>query len=235
MEDTIITSDALTEMAKAGVIYGHKKTKTHPKMREFVAGRKNEIELLDPEATVQSLAKAIEFLKSIKEKQGLVLCVGTLPAQKETLKSFAEASKFPYVVTRWLGGTLTNFKVLRDRSLYYQDLKAKIEKGAMSQYTKKEQLDFSNLVKKMSQFFEGLFNLVRIPDALLVVDINHHDTAVREALRLRIPIIAIIDTDDNPEKIDYPIIANDHAKQSIVWVFGKITEALKGDVSSETK
>lgn len=225
--DTNINNEILGEMAKAGVMYGHKKTKTHPKMKPFLGGRKNEIELLDPESTLKTLSTAVEFLKDKKKNGGLVLCVGTKPAQKQAIQIFAEQFNFPYVVVRWLGGTLTNFKVIRERFLYYYNLKSKLEKGELAKYTKKEQLDFSNQVKKMSQFFDGLTNLTRIPDALLIIDIEEHDTAVREAKRIGAPIVALVDSNDNPETVDFPIIANDHAKLSIDWILQKISEDLK--------
>lgn len=224
--DVNINNDLLEEMAKAGVMYGHKKSKTHPKMQPFLGGRKNEIELLSPEASLETLAKAVEFLKEKKTSGGFVLCVGTLPAHQQATKSFAETFNFPYVISRWLGGTLTNFKIIRERFLYYADLKSKLEKGELSKYTKKEQLDFSNQIKKMSQFFDGLANLIRIPDALLIVDINEHSTALREAKRIKIPVIALVDSNDDPTVIDYPIIANDHAKASIDWVLQKLSEEL---------
>jgi len=225
--DININNEILEIMAKAGVMYGHKKSKTHPKMKPFLGGRKNEIELLSPEATLETLAKAVEFLKEKKKNGGLVLCVGTLPAHRQAVQSLAEAFNFPFVISRWLGGTLTNFKIIRERFLYYAGLKSKLEKGELSKYTKKEQLDFSEQIKKMSKFFDGLTNLSRIPDALLIVDINEHSTALREAKRIKIPVIALVDSNDDPTAVDYPIIANDHAKASIDWVLQKISENLK--------
>ncbi len=224
--DTNINNDILEAMAKAGVMYGHKKSKTHPKMKPFLGGRKNEIELLSPEATLETLAKAVEFLKEKKKDGGFALVVGTLPAHQQAVKTLAEELNFPFVISRWLGDTLTNFKIIRERFLYYSDLKSKLEKGELSKYTKKEQLDFSNQVKKMSQFFDGLANLTRIPDALLIVDINEHSTALREAKRISVPVVALVDSNDDPTAVAYPIIANDHAKASIDWVLGKIKEEL---------
>lgn len=214
-------------MAKAGIFYGHKKTKTNPKMKPYIGGRRNEIELLDPEVVLKSLEKASEFIKEKIGQNGLVLFTGTKPAAKESVKALAEELKMPYVIFRWLGGTLTNFKAINQRSNYYQDLKSKIEKGELAKYTKKEQLEFAKEVAKMSRFFDGLQNLNRLPDALIVVDPEENETAVREARKMKIPVVALLDSNDDPTLIEYPIFANDHTKSSVDWIFGKIKEAIK--------
>ncbi|KKU90803.1 MAG: 30S ribosomal protein S2 [Candidatus Jorgensenbacteria bacterium GW2011_GWA1_48_11] len=214
-------------MVKAGVIYGHKKSKTHPRMRPFIAGNRNEIELLDPEAIFGGLAKAILFLKEKVKAGGSVLLVGTNPAAKSSVLSFAQGFKLPYVVTRWLGGTLTNFAVLNKRKQYYNDLKVKKESGALAKYTKKEQLEFSNEITKLAKFFDGLENLARLPDAIFIVDIKEHETAFREAKKTNVPVVAILDTDDDTDDVAYPIFANDHSKSSIEWVMEKIKEGIK--------
>ncbi|MEK9194304.1 MAG: 30S ribosomal protein S2, partial [Patescibacteria group bacterium] len=222
----------IEEMAKAGVIYGHKRSKTHPQMKPYIAGQKNEFELIDPQATQDALAKAIEFLKEKVKiggsvEKGLMLLVGTLPAAKTLIGDFAREFKFPYVTNRWLGGTLTNFKVINDRRVYYENLKNQKEKGLLSKYTKKEQLEFSREIDKLSQNFEGLHELTKIPDAIFVVDIKEHETAVREAKRTNVPIVAIVDTDDEVTQVEYPIFANDHARSSIEWVIEKIKAGVK--------
>ena len=229
---TVLNEETISEMAKAGVVYGHKKSRTHPKMRPYIAGTRNEIEFIDPEATLNALQKATEFLKEKIKAGGLVLLVGTISAAKNAIEEFAHELKFPYVTTRWLGGTLTNFKVLNDRKTYYETLKTRREKGELVKYTKKEQLEFSKEIAKLSKNFDGLANLSRVPDALLVVDIDEHGTAIREARKMRIPIVALVDTDDDVSLVDYPIFANDHAKSSIEWVVGKIKEGIKDN--SET-
>lgn len=214
-------------MAKAGVFYGHKKTKTHPRMKPYIGGRRNEIELLDPEMVLKTLDEASKFLKEKLASGGLFLFVGTKPAAKESVRAIAEELKMPYVIFRWLGGTLTNFKAINQRSNYYQDMKGKIEKGELSKYTKKEQMEFAKENAKMSRSFDSLALLTRLPDAVIVVDPEENDTAVAEAHKLNIPIIAIMDTNDDPALLKYPIFANDHTKSSIDWIFNKIREAMK--------
>lgn len=216
-------------MAQAGVIYGHKKSKTHPRMKPFIAGNRNEIELLDPEAVFNGLTKAIDFLRGKTKIGGMVLLVGTMPAAKSAILSFANDFKFPYVITRWLGGTLTNFAVLNKRKQYYNDLKVKKESGALAKYTKKEQLEFSNEIGKLSKFFDGLENLTRLPDAIFIVDVKEHATAFREARKMNIPIVAMLDTDDDTDHVNYPIFANDQAKTSIEWILNKIKEGIRSE------
>ncbi len=225
--ETTMHNNMIAEMAERGVMFGHKKSKTHPRMKPYIGGNKNEIELIDPEATFSGLKAAIAFLKETVSKGGLALLVGTEAPAKETLKHFASLFSFPYVTNRWLGGTLTNFKVIHDRLKYFEDLKAKKEKGELAKYTKKERSEFDEEIGKMTISFGGLANLSRLPDALFVVDITTHDTAVREARKLKIPIVAIVDTNDDPTLVDYPIFANDHNKKSIEWVCEKILEEVK--------
>jgi small subunit ribosomal protein S2 len=222
-----LSEEQITEMAKAGIFYGHKKTVTHPRMKPFLGGRRNEIEIINPEETVKSLAKAITFLKETIAQGGLVLWVGTKPAAKAAIKRIADEFKSPYVTFRWLGGILTNFKVLSARLNYFLDLKAKQAKGEFAKYTKKEQLDFNKEIQKMTRIFDGLAPLTRLPAAIFIVDAEEHATAIREARRLKIPIVAIIDSNDDPALVDYPIFANDHAKASIEWIIGKIEEGIK--------
>ena len=217
-----LDNEVIKEMANLGVIFGHKKSKTHPKMKPFIGGQRNEIALIDPEVTLDKLSKAISFLNEKISQGGLILLVGTSSAAKDGIQRFASEFKFPYVISRWLGGTLTNFKVINQRLSYYQELKAKKESGEFSKYTKKEQLHFSEQIKKMAIFFDGLENLKKIPDGIIIFDIKEHETALREARQLGIPIIAIVDTDDDPTLVDYPIFASDRVKPSIEWVIGKI-------------
>jgi len=217
----------IIEMAQKGIFYGHKKTKTHPKIKKYLGGRRNEIELIEPEFTVSSLNDALSFLSGIVEKKGIVLWVGTQPAAKDVIKTIATELGHPYVNFRWLGGTLTNFPVIRKRVEYYEDLQNKQKSGELAKYTKKEQLKFTKEISKLSRNFEGLRALNRLPDAVFLIDGLIHHTAVREANRMRIPLVAIIDSDDNPELFQYPIFANDHAKTSISWIMNYFVEELK--------
>jgi len=213
-------------MARLGILTCHKRSKTHPKMRPYIGATKNEVELLDPEATLHGLRAAKEMAQKIIAQGGVILCVGTVPAAKEIVKTFAVTYGFPYVTNRWIGGTLTNFSIIMTRLKYYLDLQMKKERGDLAKYTKKEQGAFGKDINAMSKLFEGLRTLTRLPDALLIVDIDAHATAVREARQLHIPVIALLDTDDDPTMVTVPIFANDHSVQSIRWVFEKIQEGI---------
>ena len=222
----IATEEMVLALAKTGVLFGHRKSKTHPKMRPFISGIKNEIVLLDPDAVLAGIVRAGAFLRDKMSKGGLILFVGTTPSARPGIKTIAQEFSFPYVVSRWLGGTLTNFKVVHSRLQHYEELRAKRDQGELVKYTKKEQLGFSVEIGKLSKLFDGLATLTRLPDAIVVIDIASHAAAVREARRLSIPVVGIVDSDDDPSTIAFPIIANDHAKSSIDWVLNELREAL---------
>jgi small subunit ribosomal protein S2 len=225
-----VSVEFMQELIQAGVIIGHASSKTHPRMKHSIAGNRNELDLIDPLATLESLMRTGAFLKTLLEfPNSLVLVVGTEPAVRSALRSFAEQHHFPFVERRWLGGTLTNFSMIRSRIRYYEDLKAKREQGDLQKYTKKERIEFDKEISKLSATFDGLALLTRMPDALLVVGIREHMTAVREARKMSIPVVAVIDSDDDPALADYPIVANDHARSSIEWVLGRLERILKGE------
>jgi len=227
MADVILDEAKITELALKGVILSHKKSKTHPLMRPVIIDTKNDMEFLDPQAVMESLERAIAFIKEKTKPGYLALFVGTTPGVKEEIEAFAEDFGFPYVTNRWLGGTLTNFSVISKQTRHYEDLIAKQESGELAKYTKKEQLGFAKEIEKMRENFQGLTRLTRLPDWVFVVDIKEHETAVREARRANIPVVAIVDSDDNPELVPYPIYASDHARESVKWVIENLAKGLK--------
>lgn len=226
--NTNINKEQLTELIENGVLYGHKKSKTHPRMKAFIFGSRNEIEILHPEKTLESLSQAGEFIKEKIATGGLPLLVATLMPAAGVVEGLAKDFNFPYVRRRWLGGLLTNFKAINERIARYQKLAEQQKSGELGKYTKKEQHQFRKEIEKLSEIFDGLINLKRLPDFLFVVDTVSHVTAIREARKLGIPVVAIIDSDDDPAQIDYPIFASDHTRSSIVWVIEKLKEAIKG-------
>jgi small subunit ribosomal protein S2 len=217
----------IKEIVREGVIFGHKRSKTHPKMKPFIAGVKNEIELLNPEQSLETLQRATAFLKEKKAAGGVFMMVGTRPAAKRAIEAFAKEFGFPFVTERWLGGSLTNFAMIGKRIAHYEDLLDRSARGAFEKYTKKEQRGFADEIEKMRKNFEGLRPLKKLPDAVFFVDSNAHMTVVREAKRMNIPTIGIIDTNDSPLSADYPIFANDHSVKSIQWVLNYIRDAIK--------
>jgi small subunit ribosomal protein S2 len=222
-----MNNEIVSELVTTGVIVGHKRSKTHPKMKPFIAMNRNDIEFLDPENTLTSIDNAVKFINEKVGPDDFVLCVASAATAQDSILSFAKHFGFPYVTTRWLGGTLTNFKVISDRMRYYVDLKSKKEKGELEKYTKKEQLKFSEEISKLAISFDGLLRMSKLPAVLFVVDPKTTDTAVKEAIKLNIPVVAILDTNDDPRTVTQPIFANDHSKQSIAWVIGKIQAGIE--------
>lgn len=218
----------LEEMVKAGLLYGRKKSRTHPHMKPFIFATRNGMEILDLPKTSQQLDKAGEFLKEVAKKDGLVLVAGTKPAAQDLVESFAKKFGYAFVTKRWLGGTLTNFKTtLSKRIQFYMNLKADKASGKLEKYTKKEQVDFAKQIAKMDQFFLGLERLTKLPEALLVINVADHMTAVREARRMGIPVVAILNTDTDPELVEYPIPANDNSRASIAWILDKLSAKIE--------
>ncbi len=212
----------LEEMKKAGLHYGHKRTYNHPRADYFTLKSSAEIALIDLNETKKGLQAAIDFIKEIIKNKGMILFVGTTGGAQKAVEELSKKHDFPYVINRWLGGTLTNFQTLSDRIKHLQELEEKQKSGEWSNYTKQEKKKLEEEIYDLEQKFIGLKNMSRLPDALFVVDPKIHKTAIREAQKKEIPIISILDTDDDPTKVNYPIPANDSAKSSIEYILSKI-------------
>ena len=225
----------LEEMMKAGLFIGRKNSKTHPRMRKFIFGTRNHSSVIDLEETLLLLESAIEFVKNKVAAKGTVLFVGTTPAAKKTVEETAKRLLAPYVTERWLGGTLTNFKTLSKRVSYFKKLKSDRQSGRLDKYTKKERLDFDRKIAKMTVMFSGLEEMQALPDMLLVMDVNSNMTAVREAKKLKIPVVGVMNTDTDPELVTYPIPANDRSKASLDWVLGQFEKAVMEGKSVQAK
>lgn len=219
----------IKEMIMAGLAYGHKKSRTNPKFKKFVFTTRNGMEIIDLPKTLLMIESAVKFLKDQIEEGKMVLFVATQSAAWDAIEGLANKLNMPYVKNKWIGGLITNFKVLSGRIEYYKKTQLGMEKGEFDKYTKKERVMINKDVSKMKKMFGGLENLIKSPDAIFLIDtsIKGHNTAMREALRMKVPIIGIIDSDDNPDMINYPIPANDHAKMSIEWVINKIQSKLE--------
>jgi len=222
----------LEELIQSGVLYGRKKSKTNPRMTSFIQMTRNGIEIFDAAKVIKVIEIASEFIKGIAQKNGKLLLVGTQPAAKELIKAMAEKFSWPYVTERWLGGTLTNFKTLSQRVNYFIKLKADRAANRLAKYTKKERLQFDREIARMEKLFGGLERLDKLPDALLIVNTVVHDTALREARRLKIPVIGLINSDGDPSLITYPIPANANARSSIKWILEKLEKAAEEGRSS---
>lgn len=217
----------LEEMLKAGVHFGHRISKWNPKMKPYIFTSRNNVHIIDLEKTQEKLKKALEFMHQIKEKKGTILFVGTKTAAKELIHQTAEECKMPYVDERWLGGTLTNFKVISERLEYFRDLDEKREKGELKKYTKREQHQFNLELEKLAKQFGGIKQLMKLPEALFVVDLVKEKAAVKEAAMKKIPVVGFCDSNADPNKISYPIPANDDAITSLKLILESVAKVLK--------
>lgn len=226
----------LEAMAKAGVWYGRRKSKTNPRMRSFLFGTRNGVEIFDLPQTHDRIVRAGKFLQSVVAQGGTILVVGTTPASQELAQGLANRFGFPWVTERWLGGTLTNFKTISLRLQHFLKLRADRDAGRLEKYTKKERSDFDKEIRRLTTLFGGLEKLTELPKAVLVINAGAHETAIREALRLKIPVVTIMNSDSNPEKVPYAIPANDSARASIAWILEALTpylEAGKAEAASK--
>lgn len=222
------------EMLKAGVHFGHRKAKKHPEMDPYIFGLRNTVNVINLEKTSQKLEEALNFLKKVVSENGVVLFVGTKVPARRIIKKTAEKCGMPYVINRWLGGTLTNFRIISKRVGHLKELERKKKLGEFKKYTKKEQLDFSLEIKKLNARLGGIKEMKNLPDVLFVLDIQKNDLVVKEAKIKNIPVVALVDTNTDPTKIDYPIPANDDAVSAIKLMVEVVGEAvLEGKKKAE--
>src|SRR3989344_1971726 len=214
----------IEEMTKAGLHFGHKTSKTHPKMRQYIAGVRNTVHMFDLAKTKEKLQKALAYIQSLRAEGKTLLLVGTKIQVKNLVKETAAACNLPYVSDRWIGGTLTNFGTIAKRIEYFRGLEQKKETGELEKYTKKEQLDIAEELKNLELHFGGIKNLSKLPDAVFICDLDKNQLVLKEAKGKGIPVIALVDTNIDPTLVDYIIPANDDAQSSVRYILGKIQE-----------
>ncbi len=218
---------SLEEMFKAGVHFGHQKSRRNPKMDEYIFAVKKGINIINLEKTQEKVVEALDFIKKIKKDGKQILFVGTKPQLKELVVSVSEACAMPFVVERWLGGTFTNFKNIRSRTKYLTDSQTKMEKGEFQKYTKFERMKKVEELEKMEQRMGGIKHMTELPAAIFVSSIKEDRIAINEAQKVGIPVIGIADTNTDPYLVDYPIPANDDAISSVRLIFSYICKTLK--------
>lgn len=214
------------EMIKTGMHFGRKKSMFHPRMKPFVYAVKDNIYIIDLIKTSDALIKAIDFLKKAKEEGKMILFVGTTKQSSEAVEATAKAVGMPYVTNRWLGGTLTNFKTLMSRVKYLQDLEEQKLTGAFEKLTKKERLLKEREITSLKERFDGVRTMTRIPDLIFVSSLRNGEITVREAKRMGVPVVAIVNTDSNPDDATFPIPANDNAKKSVELILQIVKDSL---------
>ena len=213
-------------MLQSGVHFGHQTSKWHPKMKKYVFGSRQGIHIINLEETQKALEVAMDFLKKTAARGGTVLFVGTKKQAASIIEEAAKGCEMPYVTTRWLGGTLTNFSSVAQQIRKLKDMKRKQEKGELAKYTKLEQLRISEQIELLESKVGGIQELTRIPDAILIFDIRKDKTALEEALRRGVKVVAVCDTNVNPLDVDYPIPANDDAIKSIQLIAATLSGAV---------
>lgn len=213
-------------MFENAVHIGHRAHKWNPRMKKFIHGEKNGIHIINLEQTVKYLAKALEFLAKMASEGRTILFVSTKPQSIKLIEETARTCRMPYVVGKWIPGLLTNFATLKSRIKYLADLKDQKDKGEFAKYTKKEASKLGKVIDKLQIAFGGVENVTSKPDAVFVVDTVRDNIVVKEAKKLRIPVIGIVDTNSDPTVIDYPIPGNDDAMKSLIYFMGKVKEAI---------
>lgn len=221
------TTPSLTELLQAGVHFGHQTSKWHPKMKKFIFGERQGIHIINLEETQKALEKALTFVRQTASRGGVVLFVGTKKQAADTVARVALSCGMPYVNKRWLGGTLTNYVNMAQLLRKYRDLKRKLEKGELVKYTKFEQHKFGEQVKKYDDMIGGLIDMNRIPDAVFIMDIRKDKTALEEATRRGVKVVALCDTNVNPQDVDFCIPSNDDAVKSIELMAELLAAAVK--------
>ena len=217
---------SIEEMTAAGVNFGHKISKLHPKMKPYVSGVKNGVHIFDLEKTSKEFAKALAFISKIVSEGKSIIFVGTKIQLKAIIKETAETCGIPSVTERWLGGTFTNFETIQKRVSYFKDLEKKKETGDLEKYTKKEQLDFGKEIAKLKIKFDGIRNMSKLPEAVFIFGLDKDITCAREAKKKGIKIVAIVDTNVNPDIVDYIIPANDDAISSVRYIIDKVKDVI---------
>jgi small subunit ribosomal protein S2 len=215
------------EFIEAGVHYGHRVSRWNPKMKPYIYGKRNLIHIIDLKETVRGLLRAIKFFNRIAASNGLILFVGTKRQAADTVIEQCNRSGMPYVTERWLGGTLTNFRTIRSRLERLEELENTLDGEQALSYSKKMISTLSRERRKIERNLSGIRHMNRLPEALLVIDPRREHIAVAEARKLGIKVVALLDTDCDPDLIDLPIPGNDDSMRSIELVISQLTDAIR--------
>lgn len=216
----------IDEMVKAGVYFGHKKSKRHPKMKPYIFAVKNDIDIIDVQQTAEKLREFIIFLQETVGKGGKILFVGTKAQAKRIIKETAGELSMPYVNERWLGGFLTNFQTMLKRIEKFESLRKNKEAGELEKYTKKERIKIDKELKTFEEKFGGVKETKRTPDLIFLLDPKESEIAAKEAKKSGITVVGICNTNVNPGLCDWIIPANNNSVSSIKYILEKIKEAV---------
>ena len=217
---------SMKSLLEAGVHFGHQKRRWNPKMRQYIFAHRNGIHIIDLQQTLQHIERACQFIEDTVAEGKKVVFVGTKKQASDTVESEAKRSGAFYINTRWLGGTLTNFKTIQARIDYLVKLETMREKGEFQVRTKREALKLEDSIARLNRYLGGIKEMTEMPGVLFVIDVGKEAIAVAEARRVGVPIVALVDTDCDPTLIDYPIPGNDDAIRSIRLVTTRIADAV---------
>ena len=218
--------EAMTELLEAGVHYGHQTKRWNPRMKDFILEEKNSIHIIDLSKTVEQLAKAGVFLSDISGRGGKILFVGCKKQAQEAVKEAAQACGQYYVNQRWLGGTLTNLVTIRKSVSKLRNFEALEKSAGFNKINKAEASALRREANRIRHNLEGVLDMDKQPDAIVIIDTVKETIAVAEARRLGIPIVAIVDSNSNPEEINYPIAGNDDAIRAIRIILQKLVDVI---------
>lgn len=227
------TVPTLRELMEAGVHFGHTKGRKHPKADEFIFTTRDNVNIINLENTQKGLEKALKFLEELGSQGKNILFVGTKRQVKSIITEICGKAEIPYVAERWIGGLLTNFSTVQKSINMLIDLGARKEAGEFNALNKQEQSKIDRRILKLKTNFDGVKNLKRVPDALFIVDIASERTAVREANSLNIPVIALVDTNADPNLVQYSIPANDDATKALEILINLAVLAFKESKSNK--
>ena len=219
------TSISMRDLLEAGVHFGHQTGRWNPKMAPFIYGARNGVHILDLAQTVARLDQSTEFTRELASSGQQILFVGTKRQAQDVIRNEADRANMPYVVTRWLGGTLTNFQTIRQRVDYMIELERREESGQLDLLPKKEALKLREKLNRLHRYLRGLRDMTTLPGALFVVDVPREHIAVAEARRLNIPIIGVCDTNCDPNQVDFPVPSNDDAIRAVRLITSQIADA----------
>jgi small subunit ribosomal protein S2 len=205
----------MRQMLEAGVHFGHQTRFWNPKMAQYIFGHRNKIHIINLEKTIVMYQDAMKYVRQLSTNKGVILFVGTKRQARDIVREEAIRCESPYVDQRWLGGMLTNFKTIKQSIKRLQDMETMTQDGTIDKLSKKETLDIQRELEKFNRSLGGIKDMKGIPDAMFVIDVGYQKGAITEARKLGIPIVGVVDTNHNPDKIDYVIPGNDDSSQAI--------------------
>ncbi|MCE5197040.1 MAG: 30S ribosomal protein S2 [Negativicutes bacterium] len=217
---------SMKQLLEAGVHFGHQTRRWNPKMAPYIFTERNGIYIIDLQKTVKKIEQAYAFIRQVSQEGGTVLFVGTKKQAQEAMEEESKRCEMYFVNQRWLGGTLTNFQTIQKRIHRLQELRVMAENGTFEVLPKKEVINLRHEMEKLEKFLGGISSMTKLPDALFVIDPRKEKNAISEAKRLGIPVVAIVDTNCDPDEVDYVIPGNDDAIRAVKLLASKIADAI---------